>query len=668
MGKTIKGKLSISVICIVAVSIVLTTVGIVTVAGKRLIQDQTQALQLNADKYAEEINTWIENEKMLAEGAANSIEAAGSIEDDLIQSVVDTYAEGRSELLNLYCGTRDSKFLQSNKEAEIPEGYDPVQRGWYQQAAQEGRTIVTDPYWDVITNQMCTTIASPVYIYGELAAVIGLDVTLGTVTDLTGSINFEKGVYGFLIDSNGQYVAHKNKDYEPTENEAVLVTDIMPGLAGLINGTAADIVKLTDYDGSECYFAASLIAGSSWKLGVAAPTANVKNSLGAMVMVAAVIALVIIVLVTGFMAWLIGRMLEPIQMLKQFASGDFSENPVIEKNSKIPKEYKNETEQIRTATIEVKQQIRGIILSTKEKAENIGTIAEGTSEKMTVLTNNISNILKAAVQAMEQTVQARELAEQISQTGRELGLVVENVAQKAQEASIQSGDIMNRAGKQHATAEKSGKEAVALYDETKGELEKAIADSQRVREIDALTEEILSISSQTNLLALNASIEAARAGEAGRGFAVVAGEISQLAEHSKEAVGKIRQVTEDVVQNVSFLSESAQKLLGFMNEKVMEDYKGMTQLAQMYRQDAVFYSDISSNLGEASKELHMGMEGINDSIHSITTLVRENAEAMQNMETSAENSDENSRAVLGQTEELFRLSTLLNQTVASFKV
>ena len=212
MGKTIKGKLSISVICIVAVSIVLTTVGIVTVAGKRLIQDQTQALQLNADKYAEEINTWIENEKMLAEGAANSIEAAGSIEDDLIQSVVDTYAEERSELLNLYCGTRDSKFLQSNKEAEIPEGYDPVQRGWYQQAAQAGRTIVTDPYWDVITNQMCTTIASPVYIYGELAAVIGLDVTLGTVTDLTGSINFEKGVYGFLIDSNGQYVAHKNKE------------------------------------------------------------------------------------------------------------------------------------------------------------------------------------------------------------------------------------------------------------------------------------------------------------------------------------------------------------------------------------------------------------------------------------------------------------------------
>ena len=121
MSRTIKGKLTISVICIVAVSIILTTVGTVIVAGRHLVRNQTDALQINADKYAEEINTWIEQEKMLAEGAANSIEAAANIEDRFIQSVMDTYAEGREELLNLYCGTKDSRFIQSNREAEIPE-------------------------------------------------------------------------------------------------------------------------------------------------------------------------------------------------------------------------------------------------------------------------------------------------------------------------------------------------------------------------------------------------------------------------------------------------------------------------------------------------------------------------------------------------------------------
>ena len=123
-----------------------------------------------------------------------------------------------------------------------------------------------------------------------------------------------------------------------------------------------------------------------------------------------------------------------------------------------------------------------------------------------------------------------------------------------------------------------------------------------------------------------------------------------------------------MVGNVSFLTESAQKLLSFMNDKVMENYKDMIRLAGMYKQDAVFYSDISGKLGEASQELDTGMEGINASIGSITALVRETAEYMQKMECAAEESNENSKAVLAQTEELFRLSALLNETVASFKV
>ncbi|MDE6568838.1 MAG: methyl-accepting chemotaxis protein [Lachnospiraceae bacterium] len=666
MSRTIKGKLTISVICIVAVSIILTTVGTVIVASRHLIQNQTDALQLNADKYAEEINTWIQEEKMVAEGASNSIEAASDAGDDFIQSVVDAYAEGREELLNLYCGTKDSHFIQSNREAEIPEGYDPVQRGWYQEAEKQQKTIVTDPYWDVITNQMCTTIASPVYIGGELAAVIGLDVTLGTVTDLTGSIDFAEGVYGFLVDSSGNYIAHKNKEYEPTEDEAVAVADIMPGLTKLMDGTENQVIRQKDYDGSSCYFAASNISGSDWKLSVVVPTANVTRSLTAMIAVALVIALLMIALVTVFMAGLIGRMLAPVQMLKQFASGDFSENIVHEKE--IPKEYKNETEQIRTATVEVKQQIRSIILNTKEEAENIGTIAEGTSEEMAVLNQDLSDILESVVAVMKQTAMAEELAERIQNTGQELGILVENVTRKASEAEEQSGNIMERAGEQQENSEKSGKEAVELYQKTRGELERAIADSQRVRDIDTLTEEILSISSQTNLLALNASIEAARAGEAGKGFAVVADEIRELADHSKEAVDKIRQVTEGVVENVSLLSGSSKKLLEFMNGKVMEDYQSMAELAEMYKKDAVFYSSISSDLGTASKQMSTNMEGINETIRSITELVGEIATYVQGVEQSAQSSNKNSNTVLNRMEELFRLSELLNQTVASFKI
>ncbi|MDE7133472.1 MAG: cache domain-containing protein, partial [Lachnospiraceae bacterium] len=321
MSKTIKGRLTVSMIGIVVASILLTTVGIITVAAKRTIQDQTQALQLNADKYAEEINTWIENEKMLAEGAAKSIAAGGTIDTAQVQSVVDIHAADRQELLNLYCGTKDSRFIQSNREAGIPEGYDPVERGWYKQAAESGSIIVTDPYCDAITGQMCATIAAPAYIDGELAGVIGLDVTLGTVTELTGSINYDEGVYGFLVDSSGQYIAHKNKNYEPTETNTVAVKDILPELGAMMEGNESGVRKLTDYDGNDCYFALTEIDGCGWRLGVVVPMHDVTGSLRTMLVIAVVTALVIILFVAVFMTGLIGRMLAPVQMLKQFASG-----------------------------------------------------------------------------------------------------------------------------------------------------------------------------------------------------------------------------------------------------------------------------------------------------------------------------------------------------------
>ena len=603
---------------IVVAAILLTTAGIVWVAGKRMIQDQSRALQLNADKYAEEINAWVENEKMLAEGAAGSIRAGGRTDTDFLQSVVDAHAQDREELLNLYCGTKDSRFIQSNKEAEVPEGYDPVARGWYQQAAEKGGAIVTDPYMDAVTGQMCTTIAVPVYIDDELAGVVGLDVTLATVTELTGSINYEEGVYGFLVDSSGQYVAHKNKKFEPTGDTAVAAEDVVPGMKGMLEGTDSGVERMPDYDGSACYFAVSGIKGSLWKLGVVVPAANLMGSLAAMVGVAAAAALVIIVFVALFMAWLIGRMLEPVQMLKQFASGDFSEHAVSAKG--VPKEYRNETEQIRIATAEVKQQMREIILNTKQEAEKIGGIAEGASAGMAVLDKEIDGIFELAAHVSEQTTRARMLTENIKENGQELGDAIENVARKAEEAAEQSNGIMERAGKQYEASGQSAREAVALCSEAGKELEKAISDSRKVHEIDALTEEILAISSQTNLLALNASIEAARAGEAGKGFAVVAEEIRQLADHSRQAVDKIRKVTENVVQNVAFLSENARRLLGFMNGKVMEDYKGMTELAEAYQKDAAFYNDISSDLGASSQEMNASMAGINESIGVIAEL------------------------------------------------
>lgn len=666
MGRTIRGKLTASVILIVVAAIVLITAGISVVAGASLLQKQENELQLQADRYAEEINTWIESEVMLAEGTANSIEAAKDTNGDFLQSVVDTHAAGRDELLNLYCGTAGSEFYQSNHEAEIAPDYDPVVRGWYNQAAAAGKTVVTDPYWDVITNQMCVTIASPVYVNGELAAVIGADVKLTTVTELTNSISYESGVYGYLVDSSNNYIAHINRDYQPTEDSAVAVSAVMPALGNIMNSPGQNIVRTSDYDGRNCYFAVSLVKNCDWKVGVVLPTVNVFAVLFSLIVVGVIIAVVAIVLTTVIMMGLIGRMLAPIQTLKQFASGDFSENTTVDKT--IPKEYKNETEQIRVATVNVKQQIRSIILHTKEEADNIGCITTGISDKMADLNDNVSEITETVNNVSVQTERAKSVAADMNVTGEELGRAVDAIAKKTGEVALQSGSIMERAKGLYGSSRESRREASRVYQQTKSELEQAIEESRRVQEINGLTEEILAISSQTNLLALNASIEAARAGDAGKGFTVVAEEIRVLADHSREAVDKIQSVTQSIVESVGHLSESSGRILQFLNDKVVADYENMINIAKQYEEDAVFYNDVSSDLGASSQEMSASMTGINESIAYIASMTEELAAYVESIEASTQRSGRASEEVMHSVNELARMSRELNQTVAAFRV
>jgi methyl-accepting chemotaxis protein len=666
MNKTIKGKLTLSIIIIVVIVLGVTAAGIIGVSSSNIISNRTEELQLQADKYANEVNTWIESEKMMAKGTANSITAANNLDGDFLMDVVCTHSEGRDELLNLYCGTATSEFYQSNPDATTPDGYDPVQRGWYQQAAEAGDVVVTDPYWDVLTNQMCATVAAPVYIGDELVAVIGADVTLTTVTSLVSDINYDEDVYGFLLDSSENYIAHKNADFEPAEDSSVSVNDKQGSISEIISNPGSKTIKTDDYDGTKCYFATSLVTDCNWILGVVIPYGDIIDSVMSMVYLGIAVAIIAIVVVALIMTGLIGRMLAPVQALKQFASGDFSENVVVDK--KIPPEYKNESEQIMQATVNVKKQIREIILNTKDEAEKISEITDTSFEKMSELNENMSNISGAVQEISGQTEEARRMTDTINASGQEMGKAVDLIATKATETAVQSNEIFERANGLYESSVNSKEEAKKIYTETKEELEQAIEESKKVHEINSLTDEILSISEQTNLLALNASIEAARAGEAGRGFAVVADEIRMLADNSRQAVDKIQLVTQSIVESVTYLSESSQKILDFMSTKVVGDYENMIDIAQKYGDDAKFYSEVSTDLGASAEEMSASMAGVTESLENITELTGNIADMMTQIEDAATNSNTNSMEIFDEMKELAELSEKLKTTVSAFKV
>ncbi|MDR2545961.1 MAG: methyl-accepting chemotaxis protein [Lachnospiraceae bacterium] len=216
-------------------------------------------------------------------------------------------------------------------------------------------------------------------------------------------------------------------------------------------------------------------------------------------------------------------------------------------------------------------------------------------------------------------------AEEMSATAAEIERAVETVAEKAEDGASKSGEIHHRASQLGKDVNDSIDKSNTIFNEIKKALEQALEDSKAVDEINALADAILGITSQTTLLALNASIEAARAGEAGRGFAVVANEISALADNSKNTVTQIQAITKVVMAAVNALATSSSNLLKFVSEDVMHDYNDMLKAADSYSSDAVYMSDMTSDLSATSQQLLASVQVMMRAINEVAAAAQEGA-------------------------------------------
>lgn len=145
---------------------------------------------------------------------------------------------------------------------------------------------------------------------------------------------------------------------------------------------------------------------------------------------------------------------------------------------------------------------------------------------------------------------------------------------------------------------------------------------------------INSVANQTGLLALNASIEAARAGEAGKGFAVVAGEISNLANQTKEATGNINTLIGSIETSLEQVVESVDNLL--KSNEIQGDYvtKTADNFEKIHNSTNSIYGQ-SNDLAQMVEKLAEANEAIVESIQNISAVSEEmSARANETLESS----------------------------------
>ena len=323
-------------------------------------------------------------------------------------------------------------------------------------------------------------------------------------------------------------------------------------------------------------------------------------------------------------------------------------------------------------------------ISVNQKDE-IGSLVEGVNTFIEALQNVIAGIrdssvhLNSAFAAVTDSVTSvngnatdiSAVMEELSATMEEVSATLANVNERVERAgqgmdriSEQSEHILHYASEMQDRATQLENTAVTNKDTTStmiqeilSTLQQAIENSKSVEEVNALTDEILNISSQTNLLALNASIEAARAGEAGKGFAVVADEIRVLADSSRETAGNIQQINAKVVTAVEELVKNSENIVTYINENVLKDYDGFVDSGHKYRADADYINEVMTSFTDSVDHLRQTMNEAVENVNDVSSAVEQGAEGVAN-------AAENTTQLVGEMETIMKEIDDSNQNIS----
>lgn len=272
--------------------------------------------------------------------------------------------------------------------------------------------------------------------------------------------------------------------------------------------------------------------------------------------------------------------------------------------------------------------LQEIIRGVKDGAVVLTTSAESMTGQIQRASDNITNTSAALEELSASMDTVSATATEIDDNLAEVKAATARIHEEAANGSLTAADIRKEADEIKQLASQKKNDTGSKMEELSITLQQSVKDSEKVGQINELTNEILTIASQTNLLALNASIEAARAGEAGRGFAVVADEISTLADNSRQTASNIQSISAEVTEAVRTLSDHALEVIAFINENVLSDYDSFVETGERYENTALLMDRILGQFTELAGNLNTIMDQMANSVTSITESVRESSDAI----------------------------------------
>ncbi len=274
---------------------------------------------------------------------------------------------------------------------------------------------------------------------------------------------------------------------------------------------------------------------------------------------------------------------------------------------------------------------QGVTVQIRENVMRMEEISSRSEDQIVVSNNRISELSSTMEELSGGSEEASALIHQMKSEMEKISGETNEISEEMEHGAEFSTELKERADFIRIKTMESKETAENIAENIRETLSVSIQESRSIAQIGELTNTILEIAAKTNLLALNAAIEAARAGEAGKGFAVVADEIRTLADNSKQNANAIQQLNNKVIEAVQSLCTCSEKMVGFVDNEVMGDYRSFEMMAVRYSEDAKAVSEIMGKVQSSVEHINNQIDIVTQNIAGIATSVEESALGIQNV-------------------------------------